>query len=172
MGAPSGGEVTIRFEPDEPGLTLFAREGQTVVRDLQRFRRSWWTTTRVVGLYAPLCRDACVTRVPRGEYRLALGKDDTGRPVPLQPLALTSPVVLHAKYIDRSDYRTAGAFVGIGGILGGVALIAASVATAHDDHVNGAMLGGGITLVVSSAIIGSILGLQRDSAMVVVSPGQ
>jgi len=170
-GAPAGGEPTIRFEPTQPGLSLLARSGETVVYGLQRFRRSWWTTARVAGLYAPICRDACVTRVPRGQYRFALALDD-GAPVPLAPVNIEQPSTLRAEYIDRSGYRTAGAVVGIGGILTGIVMVAASLTTGHgDDHVNGPLMGGGIAVIATSAILGSILGLQKDQARMVVSPG-
>jgi hypothetical protein len=49
-------------------------------------------------------------------------------------------------------------------------MIAASLSTSRD-HANGALLGGGVGLVVSSAIVGSILALQRDEARIVATPG-
>ena len=162
--------MTIRFAPSEPGIALLARNGETLVFGLQRFRRSWWTTAHVAGLYAPICADACVTRVPRGEYRLALSKDE-GPAVPVGPVAIEQSSTLRADYIDRSGLRTAGAVVGIGGIVGGIALVVASLSTGHgDDHLNGPLFGGGVGLIVSSAIIGSILGLQRDEAHVTITP--
>jgi hypothetical protein len=101
-------------------------------------------------------------------YEFALQKEE-GNVVAAAPLTIDGPTVLSSELADRSSTRTAGAIVGIGGIVTGIVLIAVGVG--HQDDSSGTgLLGGGIGLVVTSAVVGSILGLQHDEARIVATP--
>ena len=131
--------------------------------------------------YANVCEGPCNVTLAPGEYSMALAKDD-GHPVPVsEPVVVGGPSILHAHYTDRSGARTAGLLVGIGGIVGGVVMIVASV---HGENVcdvysgycyrrdvaDGPLLVGGIGVIVASSIVGSILMFQHDQAHITVEP--
>jgi hypothetical protein len=176
--APARGEE-VRFEPSEPGLALLMRTGEVPMRRLTRFRYAWYYEHGHAPVYAPVCNAPCATELVPGEYHFALSKDG-GRPVPAASGVLSGPAVLRADYIDKSGVRTAGAVIGIGGLIGGIVMIVASVGSDQvcndagscypHDNVNGTLLGGGIAVLLGSAILGSILGLEHDEAHLTIEP--
>ena len=157
----------VRFEPDAPELALMTRTGEMPVQSLQRFRHVWYYERGFVPIYSPVCDGPCTTQLPAGTYHFAIAKDG-GRAVPAGGVALQGPATIRASYDDRSGVRIAGDVILVAGIVGGIAMVVASAdhKTCDDfgcsSDVNGALLGGGIAVIIGSAIVGTILASQRD----------
>ena len=121
-------------------------------------------------------RRPCTTELARGEYHFALAKNG-GRAIPAGAVVLNGPAAIHGSYDDRSGLRVLGGIVLVAGIIGGIVMIVASAENQTCDsdgycttQLNGPLLGGGIGVIVGSAIIGTILAAQRDSAHITVMP--
>lgn len=168
----------VRFEPTEPGLRLLALSGETLVERYGYYRYGWYPRMGVAPMYSPICDGPCTTGLGPGAYRVALGRGD-GRAVPVpEPLVVEGPTAVRGYYTDRSGLRAAGWVVGVGGAVGGVVMVIASAngPTVCDDagychaQVDGALLGGGIGVILATGIVGSILAFQRDEAHITVEP--
>jgi hypothetical protein len=77
--------------------------------------------------------------------------------------------------------RTAGAVIGLAGIVGGTVMVVESIGSEQvcnadgsgcyeTGHTNGGLLIGGIGVMVGSIIVGSILATQPDEARIAVVP--
>ncbi len=187
-GAPRprarGAGAEVRFEPDEPDIQLLSMSGGVPVERFHAYRGWWgWHGRYSYGyapMYAPVCDGACATRFEPGAYQLALSKGG-GRPIPVYgETVITGPARLRADYTDKSGVRVAGWVIGIGGLVGGIVMIAAS---AHDrtecdadgfchDHetADGGLLLGGIGVIVATSIVGGIMAAQRDRAHLTLEP--
>jgi len=170
----------VRFEPDDPDLALMVRTGEMPVRRVQRFRHVWYYERGFVPIYSPACEGPCTTELAAGTYHLALAKDG-GRAVPAGGAVVNGPSSIHATYDDRRGTRIVGGIVLVGGIIGGIVMIVASVegqsqtCNGNGDggctvQVNGPLLAGGIGVVVASVVVGTILASQRDHAHIMVTP--
>jgi hypothetical protein len=81
-------------------------------------------------------------------------------------------------YADRSGLRAAGWIIGIAGLVGGIVMIVASADGPEvcdvygncERQVDGALLAGGIGVIVATGIVGSVLAFQRDTAHITVEP--
>jgi hypothetical protein len=175
---PTGPTEEVRFDPAEPGLTLMIRTGEVPVASLRRYRYVWYYERGLEPVYTPVCEGPCATRVSPGEYHVALSKDG-GRPVPAGVVPLREPATLRGDFVDHSALRVTGTVVGLAGLVGGIAMIIAGVGSeqicnANDcysqDRLDGGLVGGGIGVIVVSAVVGSVLALQRDEARVRISP--
>jgi hypothetical protein len=177
--APAPGRLEqVRFEPDDPDLALMVRTGEVPFRHVQRFRHVWYYERGFAPVYSPACEGPCTTELAAGTYHLALSKDG-GRAVPAGGAVVNGPSTIHATYDDRRGIRIVGGIVLVGGIIGGVVMIVASVTgqsqtcDGYGDcttQVNAPLLVGGIGVVVASAVVGTILASQRDSAHIMVTP--
>jgi hypothetical protein len=180
--ARAAGNTEVRFEPDEPDLTLLSMSGAAPVERFHPYRH-WWGGRYSYGwapMYSPVCDQACATRFAPGPYHLALSKNG-GPPVPAYgPAVIRGPSLIRGSYADRSGVRAAGWVVGIGGLVGGIVMIAAS---AQDEQrcdpdgycyrhetANTPLLVGGIAVLVVSGIVGGVLAAQRDEARISVEP--
>jgi hypothetical protein len=178
------GGTDVQFEPSEPDLQLYSMSGEAPYEAV-RYHRGWWGGHYSVGYgwapqYSPVCDQACRTRFMPGAYRLALSKNG-GRVVPVWgPTMINGPSLLRASYTDRGGLRAAGWVVGVGGLVGGIVMIAASVHE-HEvcdadgfceehDTADGGLFFGGIGVLVASGIVGGILISQHDEAHVTVEP--
>jgi hypothetical protein len=166
----------VRFEPEEPELALMVRTGEMPVHQIQRFRHVWYYERGFVPVYSPVCDGSCTTELAPGEYHLALAKNG-GRAIPAGAVVLNGPAAIHGSYDDRSGLRVLGGVILVAGIIGGIVMIVASAEDQTCDsngycttQLNGPLLGGGIGVIVGSAIIGTILAAQRDSAHITVMP--
>ena len=183
-GRAAGGGAEVRFEPDEPDLQLYNMSGGVPVERM-RWHRGWWGGGYSVGYgwapnYEPLCDQACATRLPVGPHHLALSKNG-GRLVPAYgPAFIQGPSLLRASYSDHSAERAAGWVIGIGGLVGGIVMIAVSASDdtrcdadgfcSRHETVDGPLLVGGIGVLLASGIVGGILAAQRDEAHISVEP--
>ncbi len=164
----------VRFEPDEPDVALLrlnaaAPVERVAINDYER----WYA------LYGPLCQGPCTTQLGRGAHRFALAKG--GRIVPVRgPVVIDGPATLHADYIDRSALRATGLVLGVAGAVGGFVLIIASAQSravcdvngicVSNGTTNGALLATGVSVLVVTAVVGSILTFQGDGARISVEP--
>ena len=181
----SAGSAEVRFEPDDPNLQLLSMSGGVPVERFHAYRGYWgWHGHYSYGwapMYSPVCDGACATRFEPGAYQLALAKDG-GRPIPVYgSTMITGPARLRGSYTDKSGVRAAGWIIGIGGLVGGIVMIAAS---AHDhrdcdpdgfdcrDHetLDAGLFVGGIGVLVATGIVGGILASQRDRAHLTLEP--
>jgi hypothetical protein len=180
MATPAAGGQKIpleqvRFEPDEPELTLMMQTGERPVSRIQRFRHAWYYEHGVAPSYSPICEGPCDTRLVPGAYRLALSRDG-GTPVSAGVVAVEGPSTITATYEDHSGARVFGGLIIVGGLIGGVAMIVSSAdhqmcdSNACSTDLNGSLLGGGIAVVLGSVIIGSLLASEQDAAHVTVTP--
>jgi hypothetical protein len=116
----------------------------------------------------------------RGQYHWALSKAGGSIVPAVGTTVITGPSTLHAHYEDNSGIRTAGAIIGIVGIIGGIVMIFESF---HDKEVcdgfgncyvhqdvNGGLLAGGLGVFVGSAIASSLMISRDDQARITVSP--
>lgn len=181
---PPRGSAEVRFEPDDPNIQLLSMSGGVPVERFHAYRGWWgWHGHYSYGwapMYAPVCDGACATRFEPGQYQLALAKDG-GRPIPVYgTTVINGPARLRGSYTDKSGVRAAGWVIGIGGLVGGIVMIAAS---AHDrtecdsdgfchDHetADTGLLLGGIGVLVATGIVGGILVSQRDRAHLTLEP--
>jgi hypothetical protein len=166
----------VRFEPEDPDLALMVRTGETPFQHVQRFRHVWYYERGFAPVYSPVCEGPCTTQLAPGIYHLAIAREG-GHPVPAAVVALNGPSAIHGYYEDRSGTRVLGGVILVAGIVGGIVMIVASADTQRCDgydycttNVNGGLLAGGIAVVVGSAILGSVLASQRDTAHVSVTP--
>jgi hypothetical protein len=172
----------VRFEPDEPDLQLLSMSGGVPVERFHPYRH-WWGGRYSYGwaaVYSPVCDQACSTRFEPGAYHLALSKEG-GPAVPAYgPAVIRGPSLIRGSYVDRSGVRAAGWIVGIGGLVGGIVMIAASAGDErrcdpdgycyHHETANAPLLVGGIGVLLVSGIVGGVLAAQRDEARISVEP--
>lgn len=165
----------VRFEPDEADVALFRLSAGLPVGGVgpRAYQQSWYP------LYDPICEGPCTTNLAPGAYKLALSKG--GRVVPVRgPVFLDGPATLRAEYVDRSALRTAGLIIGVGGAVAGFVMVVASAQNGAVCDINGicistgttntTLLVTGVSVLVASAVVGSILTFQGDSARVTVEP--
>ena len=173
-GAPRSGPSEVHFEPDEPDVALLRLSNaipveRAVATDFQR----WYA------LYSPVCQGPCATHLEAGANRLALAKG--GRIVPVNgPVVIDGPATLHGQYVDRSGLRATGLVIGLAGSIGGFVMVVASAQSRAVCDVNGIcvstgmtnapLLASGVSVLVVSAVVGSILTFQHDSARITVEP--
>jgi hypothetical protein len=177
--APAAAERTadVRFDADEPGVSLLMHTGAMPVERVTVFRHGWWYERGYKPLYAPVCEGPCVVQLAQGSYQFALAKRE-GRPVAAaQAIVVDGPLVLHGTYVDRGPLRAAGVILGVAGAVGGVIMIVASVhcgdtagVCSARGSVDGPLLAGGIGVLVGSTVLGSVLLTQRDSASFALTP--
>jgi hypothetical protein len=171
---PGPPPTEVRFEPDEPDVTLFRMSDSVPVERLPRNDYERW-----VALYSPVCDGPCTTHLAPGAYRLALAKG--GRIVPTRgPVIVAGPATLRAEYIDRTALRTTGLVIGVAGTVGGFIMVVASAQNGAVCDVNGIcvsrgmtnvpLLAVGVSVLVVSAVVGSILTFQHDGARITVEP--
>jgi hypothetical protein len=164
----------VRFEPDEPDVTLLRLSVTAPVERIFSYDYERW-----YALYSPVCQGPCATRLEPGAYRLALAKGS--RIVPVRgPVVVGGPATLHGEYIDRSALRTAGMIIGVAGTVGGFVMVVAAANSGADCDFNGfcvsrgtidgGLLAGGVALLVASVVAGSILTFQHDDARITVEP--
>jgi hypothetical protein len=153
-----------------------AMSGQVPFQRLERYPHAWYIRRGLEAVYSPICEGPCATTLGAGEYRFAVSKAG-GRPVPAGAVPIEGPATIHAQYDDHSGVRVAGVLVGIGGLIGGVTMIVVSADRQRcgydgycDTNVNGALLAGGIGVLVASAIVGAVLVGTRDEARIFVTP--
>jgi hypothetical protein len=169
----------VRFELD-PRLRVMSLRGAVPVVGVVGFRRRWWYEAGFAPAYSPVCSGPCVTRLTRGEYRLALARYG-GPPVPAPELVtIDRPVTVHGYYTDRSGVRAVGWTVAVAGAVAGVVTIAASTGSEEvcdtdgfcfsRATVNGPVLAGGIGVLVVSALVGAVLAFRHDEAHFTVEP--
>ena len=185
-GRAGAGGTEVRFEPDEPDLQLYSMSGGVPFERIRRYHRGWWGGGYSVGYgwapeYSPVCDQACATRFSPGPYHLALSKNG-GRVVPVYgPAVITGPSLIRGSYSDRSGVRAAGWIIGIGGLVGGIVMIAVSASDDttcdpgdgfchHHETVNAPLLVGGIGVLIVTGIVGGVLASQRDEAHISVEP--
>jgi hypothetical protein len=171
----------VRFEPDSPGIQLLANSG---VIPFERYYWGYhyggWYHGGFARVYSPVCDGPCAIPMPSGPYQLALAKEG-GPVVPVPfPVMIQGPSEIRGHYVDRSGTRMAGVLVGIGGTLTAVVMLAAS--QPHErvcdefgycyEHAkpNGALVGGGIGVLLGSIIVGAVMVSQRDEAVITVRP--
>jgi hypothetical protein len=166
----------VRFEPDEPGLSLMVQTADMPARHAQRFRHVSYYDQAVDPQYSPVCEGPCATQLVPGAYHLALSKDG-GPAVPAEEVLLQGPSSIHAEYEDHSAERVLGGMILVGGMIGGVAMVVVSAGRQTCDSgdscttkVDEQLLAGGIGVVLGSAILGTILAAQHDTAHVEVTP--
>jgi hypothetical protein len=164
----------VRFEPDEPDVTLLRlSETGAVERTFSYDSERWYA------LYSPVCQGPCSTRLEPGAYRLALAKG--GRVVPVRgAVDLRGPATLRGAYIDRSVLRATGLIIGVAGTVGGFIMVVAAAQNGAMCDVNGIcvsrgttdgpLLAAGVALLVASVVTGSILTFQHDGARITVEP--
>ncbi len=183
-GRPAArGSTEVRFEPDEPDLELLSMSGAVPVERFHPYHHYWWGGRYSYGwapAYSPVCDQACATRFFPGPYHLALAKNG-GSPVPADgPAVIRGPSLIRASYSDHSGVRAAGWVVGIGGLVGGIVMIAVSVSDErrcdadgycdHQETARAPLLVGGIGVLLVSGIVGGVLAAQRDEAHISVEP--
>lgn len=183
---PAASAVETSFQPDEPDLRLLSLSSEipyqavSVVHRRWRQPRGYLTGYGIAPMYNPLCEGPCELRLMRGQYHWALSKAG-GQIVPAEGTPIiTGPSTLHAHYKDNSGIRTAGAVVGIAGTIGGIVMIFESFQDkqvcdtfgncyTHQD-VNGALLAGGLGVLVGSAIAAALMLSVDDEARITVIP--
>ena len=160
----------VRFEPNDSSVQLLMRTGEMPFEEIAVIHHGWWRPHGyyygygVAPIYTPLCEGACTLQLMPGHYNWGLSKEG-GYVVPAAGGGIIGgPATIHAQYIDRSGYRTAGGIVGVAGLVGGIVMIAESV---HDhlvcddfgcyrhSDVNDPLLVGGIGVLIGSAIVPS-----------------
>lgn len=168
----------LRFVPEDPGLTLMVRTGEVPVARYRRTRYLWYYERGFAAVYSPLCSGICTAELPPGPYHLAVSKDGH-RPVPAGSTFVQGPATVRGWYADHSTERILGAVVWVAGLIGGIAMIVASDGHEVDcgggecvdnPKVDGPLLAGGIGVIVGSAIVGTVLSLQRDKARITIEP--
>jgi hypothetical protein len=164
----------VRFEPEETDIALFRLTTAVPVPGVPTHPFGGWYT-----LYDPICEGPCTTQLTPGAHRLALSKG--GRVVPVRgPVVLNGPATLRGEYIDRSTLRAAGLIVGVAGAIGGFIMVVASAQNGavcdvngicvSNGTTNGALLATGVSVLLVSAIVGSVLTFQGDGARITVEP--
>jgi hypothetical protein len=180
MVRPASAQQVVEFAPVEPTLTLLAREGDVPIERVVRLGRRWLRERAVAPRYVPICTGPCTAHLEDGEYKLALAPRG-GAPVDAGTVYVAGPSVLHARYDDRRATRTLGLILGVTGTVAGALMMASSVRTetvcdtssgmcASHENVNGALLAGGIGVVVGAVLLGSVLATRQDEATVTVTP--
>lgn len=152
-GMPDGPFLPLAFVPEEADRSLF------VLREQGRRREP-----------VLLCEAACPLALEAGELWLAVGRADGHAERTSQPLAIAPDLAaasLHGRYEDRSDLRTAGWLVLVGGVLGGIALAVTGslMGLSTDPNVSRwglAVILGGNAVVATSAVLGIYLAGLRD----------
>ncbi len=134
---------------------------------------------RWFALYSPVCSGPCTAHLAPGTYHLALARG--GRIVPARgPVVVDGPATLRGEYINRTALRTTGLVIGIAGSVGGFIMVVASAQNGAVCDVNGIcvsrgmtnipLLAVGVSVLVVSAVVGSILTFQHDGARITVEP--
>jgi hypothetical protein len=164
----------VRFDPDDPDVTLLSLSATVPVERLASYDYERW-----VGLYGPICQGPCTAHLVPGAYRFALTKG--GRIVPVRgPVVLDGPATLRGEYVDRSALRATGLVIGVAGAVGGFVMVVASAQTGavcgtngicvSNGKTDGPLLAAGVSVLVVSAVVGSILTFQPDKARITVEP--
>jgi hypothetical protein len=171
----------VRFEPDSPGLQLWAYTGVVPVeRFVWGYHYGGWYHRGYAPIYAPVCDGPCAIPMPPGHYQLALSKDGGSLVRVDASILIRGPSEIRGSYIDRSGTRTAGAVVGIGGTLAGIVMLAAAESSDNvcDSYgycyrkatIDGTLAAGGVGVMLGSIIVGAVLLSQRDEAIITVRP--
>jgi hypothetical protein len=172
---------TVRYEPEESGVSILTRSGTTAVVTERRWRHGWYYGVGAAALYTPLCQGPCQITLSTGAYDMALSKNGGGPVHTDEPVVIDGPSTLRAEYVDHSGLRLAGTVIGLGGIVTGVVLLVVAASNrettcdvndycTRTSDVNDGLVVAGVATILGSAIIGSVLALQRDQAHVFVSP--
>ena len=138
-----------------------------------------YDSDRWFSLYSPVCRGPCTAQLPPGMHRFALAKG--GRIVPVRgAVVVNGPAILRGEYLDRSALRATGLIIGVAGTVGGFIMVVASAQNGAVCDVNGIcvsrgmtdvpLLAVGVSVLVASAVVGSILTFQHDGARITVEP--
>jgi hypothetical protein len=169
----------VRFEPSQPGLRLLSLSAEMPVERFGYFGYGgWYYREGLAGIYSSVCVGPCVARFAPGPYRVAIARPG-GRAVPApELLVVRGPTLVRGYYADRSGLRAAGWVIGITGLVGGIVMIAVSADGPEvcdvygycQRQVNGALLAGGIGVILATSITGSVLAMQRDEAHITVEP--
>jgi hypothetical protein len=176
----AGAGANVRFEPDEPNLSLMSSSGSEPYVRARRWHHGWYAGYGWAPMYAPVCDQACLTRFAPGAYRLALSKNG-GPPVPAYGVvSLERPSLIRASYTDRSGARATGWVIGFAGLIGGAVMIGLSADDElvcdddgfchHRETFSAPLLVGGIGVLIASGIVGTILANERDQAHLSIEP--
>ncbi len=178
--------VDARFQPEEPDLKLLSLSTEVPYQAVALVRHRWRRPPGylvgfgMVPVYDTLCEGPCDLRLMRGQYHWALSK--AGGPVvaAVGTTVVSEPSTLHAHYEDNSGIRTAGAIVGITGMLAGIVMMFESF---HDKEVcdgfgncythadvNGGLLAGGLGVFIGSAIASSLMLSRDNEARITITP--
>jgi hypothetical protein len=172
----------VRFEPDQPGLTLLQRSGEMPVTRVGGYPYFVWVEHGFAPVYTPLCPSpgACTLQMPSGPYQLALAKNGGRAVAAAEPVLIRGPSSIHGHYVDHSGLRAGGIALAIGGTIAGVVMIVlaadsqdvcdASGFCYRHTVVNAPLTIGGIGVLAGSLIVGSVMASQHDEAHLMVTP--
>lgn len=176
--------VPVHFEADDPSVRLLAQDGEVPYEQFHAVGYGWYSpyhmhrSLGVAPVYAPICDGPCTALVPKGPHQLALAKPGSAI-VPVGTWSVSAPSLVRAQYIDRSNLRTAGAVVGVVGVLTGMVLMVAAVHNETDcgayscitrADLNGGLVAGGFSVFAGSIVASVILLNQRDRAVLSIAP--
>lgn len=160
-----GKENLLRLESPDPNVDFHmlssTAEGS--------FSSTYSYGTARMRSYRHICTAPCETSLPAGKYKLALSK---GGDLPIEtsePIEVVQPSVLVGSVESKQNIRTAGwVILGLGNAVG-VGMMAAGADSDSEGMDEGIMLAG-LTVALSSMVLGWIMILVEDEAKIEVSP--
>jgi hypothetical protein len=154
------GEVRVRFESPQPGVA-FHRVTATA-------GFGGWGGSLAIHQFERLCAAPCARELRRGSHQFALSLGD-GAALPAPAVDIGANGVVTGQYVDRSGLRTAGWLTMGLGIPAGLAAALAPLATTNELSGDANWIGwltAGASIAVIAAIVGFVLGMQPDGAVI------
>lgn len=148
-----GERARLRLIGKEPNLTVHVKSGTATTTGR--------TSSISADAYTSICTAPCEASLPAGTHELGLSKPGKGVIAVKEPVAITGPGTIEARYESRSNMRIAGGVVGVVGVAGG-----AAVASSGNDGA----FGGAVVMIVGSGLAGGLLLMSSDRAHVTFIP--
>jgi hypothetical protein len=164
-----GQDVRLQLRADEPGITFYLRGGAAAGYG-------------VIYAYNRVCTAPCEASLPAGTYIMAISQG-SGEPRPVsEPVVLTGPSTLQGSVASGTGLRLLGVAIMIGGVVGGIVLLASASTThqectsfgdcieSHDLDTGRATAGAAVgTAGILTGLL--MLTLVKDKAAITISPG-
>ena len=175
-------KAELHLEASEPDVQFLVRVGQG---EASGFGYAWGGGGFVsfVGhsrQYALICTAPCDGQLPNGIHRLALSLRG-GKAIEAEdPVELRGPATLHGTYESHAGTRTLGWVIFGVSLAAGTLIAATSLRTTQgtcgtnfcntDRTIDGTQLGIGVGIMLAGGILGAILGVTKDKAIIEVVP--
>jgi hypothetical protein len=156
-----GPPALVKFESDEPGLTVYRRMDDGFGSGSVALTTTGSPAVSAASLsrFTPICTAPCAMEIPTGTTALGIGKG----PMPAIPasevLALNGPATVDVSMTDRSSMRHALGWVSFAGLLAGTGMVLGSLAKKPSEDEGFSSKDAVLAAGIGAAGVGLVAGL-------------